>query len=84
MTRTWNLLVWTGKKYQPANCGKNSFEARGPKHALKIAGLNDPSYEIEYSRKGYGYYTGRIEVRIPETAAAGEHQPADFILEVTR
>jgi hypothetical protein len=84
MTRTWKLLVWTGRKYQEANCGDSRFEARTPQDAIKKAGLNDPTYEIKYSRVGYGHFTGRIEARAPETVAAGEGRnvplPADFVL----
>lgn len=85
--RTWRLLVWTGKKYQEANCGNFKFDARGPQDALKKAGLDDATfYTYTYSRKGYGYFTGRVEVRAPETVAAklpgGADLPADFVLQV--
>ena len=86
-TRTWRLFVWTGKKYQEANCGNFTFQARGPQDALKKAGLDDATfYTYTYSRKGYGHYTGRVECRAPETVAAqmpgGPMLPADFILKV--
>ena len=82
MTRTWKMLVWTGKKYQEANCGSCRFEARSPKEALRIAGLELDTYDVKYSRKGYGYFTGRVEVRAPETVSAGMDYPlpADFLL----
>ena len=83
MTRTYKLMVWTGKHYQTAN-GLESFEARGPQDAIRKAGLDDPMYEITYSRKGYGYFTGRIEARAPETVAAAHGLslplPADFVI----
>lgn len=77
------MYVWTGKHYvKPTSDG--TLEASCPKEAIKKFGLNDPSYQIRYSRKGYGYYTGRIEVRAPETVAAGAGLnvplPADFVL----
>lgn len=79
---TWQMLVWDGKRYRkPTSDGV--FTASSPLQALKKAGLNDSGfYTIRYSRKGYGYYTGRIFASVPETIAAGPHQPADFILEV--
>ena len=86
MTRTYKLMVWTGKRYQIPD-GLYSFEARGPQDAIKKAGLDDPMYEITYSRKGYGHYTGRIEVRAPETVAAAQGLPlplpADFVILAT-
>lgn len=82
--RTWRLLVWNGKKYQEANCGNCRFDASSPKDAIKKAGLYDSLYTHKYSRKGYGYFTGRVYSYAPETLAAGEHQPADFILEVVQ
>lgn len=82
--RTWKMLVWNGKKYIEANCGNFKFQARGPQDALKKAGLDDASfYTYTYSRKGYRYFTGRVEVRAPETVAAETSTvklPADFIL----
>jgi hypothetical protein len=87
MVRTYRLMVWTGKRYQEANCGDSQFEARGPQDAIKKAGLDDPMYEITYSRKGYGHYTGRIEARAPETVAAAQGLPlplpADFVILAT-
>jgi hypothetical protein len=87
MIRAYKLMVWTGKHYQEANCGDSPFEARGPHDAIKKAGLDDPMYEIKYSRIGYGHYTGRIEVRAPETVAAAEGMllplPADFVILAT-
>lgn len=84
-TRTWKVLVWTGKKYAEANCGDSRFKANGPSEAIKKAGLDDPMYTVKYSRKGYGHFTGIVEVRAPETIAAAEKNlplPADFILMV--
>lgn len=80
--RKWKLLVWTGKKYVEANCGACRFEARSPREALTKAGLDCEDYEVKYSRKGYGYYTGRIEIRLRETVAAAKLHPlpADFLL----
>lgn len=82
--RTWKLMVWTGKKYQEANCGDSIIDARTPAEAIKKAGLDDPMYEIKYSRIGYGYFTGRVEVRAPETVSAAVGMklplPADFVL----
>ncbi len=77
------MYVWTVKKYEkPTSDG--TLEAAGPADAVKKFGLDDPMYEITYSRKGYGYYTGRIEARAPETVAAGQGLklplPADFVL----
>jgi len=87
MVRTYKLMVWTGKRYQEANCGDSKFEARGPQDAIQKAGLDDPMYEITYSRKGYGHYTGRIEARAPETVAAAQGLPlplpADFVILAT-
>jgi len=83
MLRTWRLLVWTGKKYEEANCGDSTFQATSPKDAIKKAGLYDPKfYTHKLSRKGYGHFTGRVYTYAPETLAAGPHTPADFILEV--
>lgn len=83
-TRTWKVMVWTGRKYQEANGSPSRITAYGPKDAVKKAGLDDPMYEIKYSRKGYGYFTGRVEARAPETVAAAEGMllplPADFVL----
>ena len=82
--KTWEMLVWTGKKYEhPTSDG--TCEANGPADALKKFGLNDAGYyQITYSRKGYGYFTGRVEARAPETVAAGLGRnlplPADFVL----
>lgn len=79
--RTWKMLVWNGKKYVlPTSDG--IAQAEGPKAALKIFGLTDHMYTVTYSRKGYGYFTGRVEVRSPETVAAGINcpLPADFVL----
>lgn len=82
--RTWKLMVWTGKKYEEANCGNCKIEAKSPSDAIRKFGLDDPMYDIRYSRKGYGYFTGRVEVRAPETVAASEGRklpvPADFVL----
>jgi hypothetical protein len=84
--RTWVLYVWTGKKYQKANCGNFKFEARGPQDAIQKAGLDCSDYSFTYSRKGYGHFTGRVEARLPETVAAEipglPRQPADFVLRV--
>ena len=81
--RTWEMLVWTGKKYT-APTSDGTCEASTPADAIKKFGLGDPFYEITYSRKGYGYFTGRVEVRAPETVAAGAGRnvplPADFVL----
>lgn len=86
MTRTYKLMVWTGKRYQIAD-GLNCFEARWPQDALRIAGLQDPIYTGTYSRVGYGHFTGRIEVRAPETVAAAQGLPlpipADFVILAT-
>lgn len=40
-------MVWTGKRYEEANCGECRFEAASPKDAIKKAGLNDPMYEVK-------------------------------------
>jgi len=82
MKRTWRLKLWDGKRYQIADCGASKFEARSPMDAIKIAGLDDPQYSIQYSRVGFGYFTGRVFIRLPETVSAGDHLPADFIIEV--
>jgi hypothetical protein len=82
MERVWSLKVWTGKRYEEANCGDCKFLANGPRQAIKKAGLDDPMYTIKMSRRGYDYFTGRVFVYAPETIAAGEHVPADFIIEV--
>jgi len=81
--RGWQMYIWNGEKYvQPMSDW--FYYANGPADAIKKFGLNDPMYEIKYSRKGYGYYTGRIEVRAPETVAASGGLslplPADFVL----
>lgn len=81
--RTWQMYVWTGKKYEkPTSDG--TLVANGPADAIKKFGLDDAMYKIKYSRKGYGYFTGRVEVRAPETVAASEGLrlplPADFVL----
>jgi hypothetical protein len=84
MKRSYALYVWDGKHYSKVTCGDSTFTAAGPLDAVKKAGLSDPMYEITYSRKGYGHYTGRIEARAPETVAAGEGKrfplPADFVI----
>jgi len=83
MVRTYKLLVWDGKRYHKAS-PLDHFVARGPQDAIKKAGLDAPMYEITYSRKGYGYFTGRIEARAPETVAAAQGLPlplpADFVI----
>jgi len=84
MKREWVLKVWTGKTYQEANCGDGRFMANGPQQALKKAGLTDSIYTIKTSRKGYGHYIGRVFVYAPETIAAGEFMPADFIIEAVK
>ena len=81
--RTWQLFIWDGKKYvKPTSDG--TITANGPDDAMKKFGLTDPSYTIKYSRKGYGYFTGRVEYRSPETMAAGKDMPlpADFVIKV--
>lgn len=83
MRRQWQMLVWTGKKYEkPTSDG--ICKADGPAMAIKKFGLDDPMYEVKYSRKGYGYFTGRVELRSPETVSARTESelplPADFVL----
>lgn len=79
-TRTWKLLGFDGKKYHEMNCGNCRFMANSPKQAVKKSGLDFEDFDVRYSRKGYGYFTGRIEVRTPITIACGENLPADFLL----
>jgi predicted methyltransferase len=80
MERTWRLRIKGNEAHYRVPSELSSFAARSPKQALKIAGLDDDSYTIDYSRVGYGYFTGKVSVWLPETKAGGGC--ADFILEV--
>lgn len=80
---TWQMYVWTGRKYEkPTSDG--IVLANCPAEAIKKFGLTDPDYQFTYSRKGYGHFTGRVEARLTETAAASVGLqlpiPADFVL----
>ena len=80
MDRIYKVMDCTGKPAREIM----QFSARGPQDAIKKSGLDDPIYEITYSRKGYGYFTGRIELRAPETVSASQGLrnplPADFVI----
>ena len=81
MERNYKMMVWDGRRYNtPSEFA--DFTAKGPMDALKKTGLDETGL-ITYSRKGYGYFTGRIEVRAIETVAAANGRtplPADFLI----
>jgi hypothetical protein len=80
MERTWRLRIKESEAHYRVPSELSAFKAGSPKLSLKIAGLDDPSYIVEYSRIGYGYFTGKVSVWLPETKVCGCR--ADFILEV--
>jgi hypothetical protein len=80
MERTWRLLIKDNESHYRIPSELSAFKAGSPKQALKIAGLDDASYIVEYSRIGYGYFTGKVSVWQPQTKICGCR--ADFVLEV--
>jgi hypothetical protein len=80
MERTWRLRIKENEKHYRVPSELSAFKASSPKLALKTAGLDDASYFVEYSRIGYGYFTGRVSVWLPETKVGGGR--ANFVLEV--
>ena len=83
--RKWQLYVGTQSGYMKPTTDGTAW-ANGPQNALKAFGLTDPMYSVEYSRKGYGHYTGQVNLYAPETQAARAVGPerADFILKVIK
>jgi hypothetical protein len=80
MERTWRLRIKENEVHYIVPSELSAFKASTPKQALKIAGLDDTSYIVEYSRVGYGYFTGNVSVWLPETKVCGCR--ANFVLEV--
>lgn len=84
MMHTWKLLAWNGKHYIET-ASDIICEVRTPKEAIRRFGFaGNKDIEFTYSRKGYGHFTGRIEIRFPETVAAAGKKPlpSDFVLRV--
>lgn len=54
--------------------------ADGPCQAMKKFGFDPEDFFVTTSRKGFGHYAGRVEIRSPEAQFSARPTPPDFVL----
>ena len=65
---TWKMFRFNGKRYiDTGECRR----ADGPKMAVHKFGLDLDGLTAVPTRKGFGYYCGRVDIYLPEQVAAG-------------
>ncbi len=80
--RTWKAIIKNNGGYTEVA----RFKAQHPNSAVRKFCDALSGCDVKYVRSIYGYITGRIEIRFPETAAATDKYrlPADCILSVVK